>query len=58
MPSSAANTPFSSPDMIRKAPMYWPTRFSITVQPAITTSGVMNEFSRMNSIEMPSTPRW
>ena len=38
--------------------MYCATRFWITVQPAITTSGVMNEFSRMNSIEMPSTPRW
>ena len=25
---------------------------------AITTSGVMKEFSNMNSIEMPSTPRW
>ena len=38
--------------------MYWPTRFSITVQPAITTSRVMKLFSRTNSTEMPSTPRW
>src|SRR5258706_10080322 len=44
--------------MSRKAPRYWPTRFSITVQPATTTSGVMKELSSTNSIEMPSTPRW
>ena len=38
--------------------MYCATRFSITSQPAITTSTVMKLLSRMNSTEMPSTPRW
>ncbi len=38
--------------------MYWPTRCSITVQPAMTTSTVTNELSSTNSTEMPSTPRW
>ena len=38
--------------------MYCATCFSITFQPAITTSSVMKLLSRMNSTEMPSTPRW
>ena len=38
--------------------MYCAGRFSITVQPAITTSGVMNAVSTISGIEMPSTPRW
>ena len=38
--------------------MYCATRFSITFQPAITTSTVVKLVSRINSMEMPSTPRW
>ena len=57
MPSSAANTAFIRPDMIRNAAMYWATRTVITSQPAHTTSTVMKLFSSTNSIEMPSTPR-
>ena len=38
--------------------MYCATFFSITFQPAITTSRVVKLVSRMNSTEMPSTPRW
>jgi len=44
--------------MMRKAAMYCATREEITSQPAITTSTVMKLFNRMNSTEMPSTPRW
>ena len=36
--------------------MYCAGRFSMTVQPAITTSGVMNAVSTISGIEMPSTP--
>ena len=53
----AANTPFNRPDMMRKAAMYCATFFWIDAQPAITTSTVIKLFSRMNSTEMPSTPR-
>ena len=38
--------------------MYCATRAWITSQPAMTTSTVMKLFSRTNSTEMPSTPRW
>ena len=58
MPSRAQNTPLTSPDMIRNAAMYCATRLVITSQPAQTTSTVIRLFSRMNSTEMPSTPRW
>ena len=37
--------------------MYCATRCLMDSQPAITTSTVMKLFSRMNSTEMPSTPR-
>jgi hypothetical protein len=38
--------------------MYCATLSWITSQPASTTSMVMKLLSRMNSTEMPSTPRW
>jgi len=44
--------------MIKNADMYCDTRSLMTSQPAITTSTVMKLFRRMNSTEMPSTPRW
>ena len=44
--------------MMRNAARYWPTLSVMTSQCAITTSTVMKLFSRMNGIEMPSTPRW
>jgi len=44
--------------MIRKAAMYWATRFWITSQPAITTSTVEKVVSRISGMAMPSTPRW
>ena len=53
----AANTPIMMPDMIRKDAIYCATRFSITRHPANTTMGVKKAVSRMNSTEMPSTPR-
>ena len=56
--SSAVNTPIISPERMRKAPMYWLTRYSITSQPAITTMTVMKAVSNTNQREMPSTPRW
>ena len=42
---------------VRKSPLVY-ANVSITDQPAITTSTVTKLFSRMNSTEMPSTPRW
>ena len=42
--------------MIRKAAKYCAGRWSITLQPAITTGTVMNAVSTMRGIEMPSTP--
>jgi hypothetical protein len=42
---------------MRNAAKYCDGRFSITVQPAITTSGVMSAVSTMSGTEMPSTPR-
>jgi len=44
--------------MMRKAARYWPTFSVTTSQCATTTSTVMRLFSRINGIEMPSTPRW
>jgi hypothetical protein len=41
---------------MRNAPMYWATRFATFVQPAMTTSTVVNVVSRMSGIEMPSIP--
>ncbi len=45
------------PDRIRKAAMYWPTRLSMTFQPASTTRTVVNVFIRISDNEMPSIPR-
>ena len=38
--------------------MYCETRDWITSQPARTTRNVTKLFRRMNSTEIPSTPRW
>ncbi len=48
--------PFMSPDMTRKAPMYWACFSSMTSQPAITTKTVMKLLRMMKGIEIPSTP--
>ena len=58
MPSSEANAPLMSPDMMRNAAMYCATRTLITSHPAHTTSSVMKALRMTNSTEMPSTPRW
>ena len=44
--------------MIRKAAKYCEGFFSMTVQPAMTTSGVMNVVRTISGTAMPSTPRW
>ena len=42
--------------MMRKAAKYCAARYSMTVQPAITTGTVMNAVSTISGREMPSTP--
>ena len=44
--------------MIRNAAMYCATRVCDHLPADQTTSTVMKLFSRTNSTEMPSTPRW
>ncbi len=53
----AQNTPIIKPSRIMKAARYCIGFFSITVQPAMTTSGVMNVVSNTSGTAMPSTPR-
>jgi hypothetical protein len=45
------------PESRRNEARYCATRFSITCQPAMTTSTVVALFSRMSRSEMPSMPR-
>jgi hypothetical protein len=45
------------PDMMRNAARYWLT-LSVTTPVRDHHQHVMKLFSRMNGIEMPSTPRW
>ncbi len=53
----AQNTPIIRPDRIRKEPMYWATRSSITCHADTTTTHWMKAVSGTNHSDKPSTPR-
>ena len=55
--SKAMKTPFIIAPMTRKAIMYSFTRSLMAIQLASTQTGIRNDDSTTNRIEMPSTPR-